>query len=174
MKGGELTRDLLMEAGGWKEMKSAREMHRGGLVCEAAYENGWLEGVVLTGGQRKKVRMEIVSCTHMENKCSCLMSRREGRVCAHAIAVGLEVIDTGKQIGESLPETEVGSPEQHWPEITEEFQEEAYGLECRVMLPLKVADSWERGQLLVVFGTEYEGEEHLLASWSEEYVLQVG
>ena len=174
MKEVELTRDLFMEAGGWKEMKAAREMHRGGLVCEAAYENGWLEGVVLIGGQRKKVRMEIVSRTHMENKCSCLMSRREGRVCAHAIAVGLEVIDPGERSGEAPPEVETGNVEQHWPEITEEFQEEAYALECRVMLPLKVADSWERGQLLVVFGTEYEGEEHLLASWSKEYVLQVG
>ena len=174
MKGVELTRDLLMEAGGWKEMKAAREMHRGGLVCEASYANGSLEGVVLIGGQRKKVRMEIVSSTHMENKCSCLMARREGRVCAHAIAVGLEVIDPGKRPDESPPEEEVDQLEQRWPEITEEFQEEAYALECRVMLPLKVADSWERGQLLVVFGTEYEGEEHLLASWSQEYVLQVG
>ena len=99
----ELTRDLLMEAGGWKEMKAAREMHRGGLVCEASYANGSLEGVVLIGGQRKKVRMEIVSSTHMENKCSCLMARREGRVCAHAIAVGLEVIDPTWRRGDRVP-----------------------------------------------------------------------
>ena len=33
----ELTRDLLMDAGGWKEMKAAREMHRAGLVREATY-----------------------------------------------------------------------------------------------------------------------------------------
>ena len=116
MKGVELTRDLLMEAGGWKEMKAAREMHRGGLVCEASYANGSLEGVVLIGGQRKKVRMEIVSSTHMENKCSCLMARREGRVCAHAIAVGLEVIDPGKRPDESPPEEEVDQLEQRWPE----------------------------------------------------------
>ena len=38
MREVELTRDLLMEAGGWREMKSARGMHRGGLVSEASYE----------------------------------------------------------------------------------------------------------------------------------------
>lgn len=163
-----------MEAGGWKEMKSARGMHRSGLVGEVAYENGWLEGVVLIGGQRKKVRMRVVSRTHMENKCSCLMARREGRVCAHAIAVGLEVIEPTPGPEEVPLETEGETPEQHWPAVTEGFDEEAYSVQCRVMLPLKVADSWERGQLLVVFGTEYEGEEHLLASWGEDYVLQVG
>ena len=57
----ELTRDLLMDAGGWKEMKAAREMHRNGLVREASYENGVLAGVVVTGGKPKKVRMKIIS-----------------------------------------------------------------------------------------------------------------
>ncbi len=163
-----------MEAGGWKEMKSAREMHRSGLVAEGSYENGWLEGVVLIGGQRKKVRMQVVSSTHMENRCSCLMARREGRVCAHVMAVGLEVIDPAPAPEESSLEAEGETPEKRWPGVIEGFEEEAYSVQCRVMLPLKVADSWERGQLLVVFGTEYEGEEHLLASWGEDYVLQVG
>ena len=71
----ELTRDLLMEAGGWREMKAAREMHRSGLVREAVYRDGWLEGVVMMGGQPKRVRMKIISATHMENKCSCLLRK---------------------------------------------------------------------------------------------------
>ena len=50
----ELTRDLLMDAGGWKEMKAAREMHRGGLVRRAEYKDGWLEGLVLMGGKEKR------------------------------------------------------------------------------------------------------------------------
>ena len=169
----ELTRDLLMDAGGWKEMKAAREMHRGGLVRVAKYTDGWLEGSVLMGGKEKKVRMQVLSRTHMENKCGCLTARREGRICAHAIAIGLEVIDPSQPVGEEGPGQDQEKVKSCWPRVEEEFKAEAYPVECRVMLPLKVKDSWDRGQMLVVFATEYEGEEHLLSSWSEDYALQV-
>ena len=170
----ELTRDLLMDAGGWKEMKAAREMHRGGLVRRAEYRDGWLEGLVLMGGKEKKVRMQILSRTHMENKCGCMTARREGRVCAHAIAIGLEVIDPSRPVAEEAPESKREEVKSCWPLLEEEFEAEAYPVECRVMLPLKVKDSWDRGHLLVVFATEYEGEEHLLSSWGEDYALQAG
>ena len=174
MREVELTRDLLMEAGGWREMKSARGMHRGGLVSEVSYENGWLEGVVLMGGERKRVRMQVVSRTHMENRCSCLLARREGRVCAHAMAVGLEVLEPAAAPDETLLESGGDPARERWPGVIEEFDEAAYPVQCRVMLPVKVADSWDRGQLLVVFGTDYGGEEHLLATWGADYVLQAG
>ena len=174
MTGVELTRDLLMDAGGWKEMKAAREMHRGRLVRAAAYENGWLEGIVLMGGKEKKVRMQVVSRTEMENKCTCLTARREGRVCAHAIAIGLEVIEPTLPEEGANPETENEEVNSCWPVITERYEEEAYPIQCRVMLPLRIEESWSRGQLMVVFATDYEGEEHLLGSWGEDYVLQAG
>ena len=68
----EITRDLLMDAGGWKEMKAARSLHRQGLVSEARYEGGVLSGLVRDGGKPKKVRMAIRSRTDMENFCPCL------------------------------------------------------------------------------------------------------
>ena len=40
----------------------------------------------MTGGKPKRVRMKVISRTHMENKCPCFLARRDGRVCAHAIA----------------------------------------------------------------------------------------
>ena len=73
----EITRDLLMDAGGWKEMKAARALHRQGLVSEARYEGGVLSGVVRDGGKPKKVRMVIRSRSDMENTCSCPRARRE-------------------------------------------------------------------------------------------------
>ncbi|MFP6881931.1 MAG: DEAD/DEAH box helicase [Roseibacillus sp.] len=169
----ELTRDLLMDAGGWKEMKAAREMHRSGLVREAVYENGWLEGMVSIGGKPRKVRMELISRSHMENKCTCFMARRDGRVCAHAIAVGLEVIEpTAKQ--EEPVEEEAVAVEDRWPAVTEEFSEESSPVQCRVLLPIRIEPSWERGQLMVGVSTDYEGEEHLLATWGPDYTLYAG
>ncbi len=169
----ELTRDFLMDAGGWKEMKAAREMHRIGLVKEASYENGWLEGMVSIGGKLTRVRMQIISRSHLENKCTCFLVRRDGRVCAHAMAVGLEVIAPTARAEEPTKE-ESAVVEDRWPAITEGLTEEAYSVQCRVMLPIRIEPSWEHGQLMVGVGTEYEGEEHLLATWNGDYTLQVG
>ena len=131
-------------------------MHRGGLVREASYEEGWLHGVVVTGGKPRKVLMQVISRTHMENKCPCFLARRDGRVCAHAIAVGLEVIEpVGSQAApEPEPEAEI---EDRWPTVTEDRSEEGNAVQCRVMLPLRVADSWERGRLMVGIGVEWNG-----------------
>ena len=62
----ELTRELLMEAGGHVEMKKAREIHREGGVKSAEYRDGTLVGEVRVGGRFKKVSMEMISRTHME------------------------------------------------------------------------------------------------------------
>jgi hypothetical protein len=144
----ELTRDLLMDAGGWKEMKEARAMHRSGMVREASYEDGLLSGVVMTGGKPRKVRMRIRSRTDMENKCSCFQARRDGRVCAHAVAVGLEVVDPRKKPDEgSAGETVVPEPlEDRWPTLADSPDGDAVPCRCSVMLPLKIAPSWERGR----------------------------
>jgi hypothetical protein len=99
--------------------------------------------------------MQILSRSHMENKCPCFLARRDGRVCAHAVAVGLEVIEPtvregkrGEQEGREAKE----SVEDRWPTVTEEFSEDANVVRCRVMLPLKVEQSWEHGQLMVGIG----------------------
>ena len=100
----EITRDLLMDAGGWKEMKAARALHRQGLVSEVVYEEGVLSGVVRDGGTPNKVRLKINSRTDMENFCPCFRARREGIVCAHAVAVGLELIDPQGKVAEEVVE----------------------------------------------------------------------
>ncbi|MDB4537346.1 DEAD/DEAH box helicase [Akkermansiaceae bacterium] len=151
----ELSRDLLMDAGGHVEMKKARAIHREGGVKSAQYENGVLSGELRVGGKMKKVSMEIISKTHMENKCTCLMVRKDGRVCAHVVALGLEVIDP-----QTVVEEKIEPVEDRWPEVSEEGRE----LEVQVMLPLNVAAAWERGQVMVGFGAVLDGEEALLSA----------
>jgi len=151
----ELSRDLLMDAGGHVEMKKARGIHRDGGVKSAQYENGVLSGELRIGGKMKKVSMEIISKTHMENKCTCLMVRKDGRVCAHVMALGLEVIDPQK-----VTEEPAAPPEDRWPIVSEEGTE----LEMQVMLPLNVETAWERGQVMIGFGAVLEGEEILLSA----------
>ena len=159
----EMTRDLLMDAGGWQEMKKARAIHRQGGVKSAEYKDGILVGETRVGGKMKKISMEIISKTNMENKCTCLMVRRDGRVCAHIIAIGLEFIDPQK-----APEVANPEPvEDRWPTLSEEGKEAS----LQVMLPLKIEPAWERGQLMVGFGAVVDGEETLLSALSGSYRL---
>lgn len=152
----ELTRDLLMDAGGHVEMKKARAIHRDGGVKSAEYKDGVLAGETRVSGKIKRISMDLISRTHMENHCTCLMVRRDGRVCAHIMAIGLEVIDP--QIVEKPESSE--PVEDRWPGLSTEGKE----LSLSVMLPLNVESSWERGQLMVGFGATLEGEETLFSA----------
>ncbi len=161
----ELTRDLLMDLGGHVEMKKARAIHREGGVQSAEYRDGVLSGELRVGGRMKKVSMELISRTHVENHCTCLMVRKDGRVCAHVMALGLEVIDPSQR--ERLPAVEqtVGD---RWPGLAES----GTPLAMQVMLPLKVETGWERGSLMTGFGAVIEGEETLLSAVPDgEYLL---
>ncbi len=155
----ELTRDLLMDVGGHVEMKKARAIHRDGGVKSAEYKEGILSGETRVSGKVKRISMELISRTHMENRCTCLMVRQDGRVCAHIMAIGLEVIAPTQEIASPAPEIY----EDRWPGLSADGR----ALELQVMLPLKVESSWERGQLMVGFGALIEGEEVLLSALAE-------
>jgi len=156
----ELTRDLLMDAGGHVEMKKARAIHREGGVKSAEYKDGILSGETRVSGKIKRVSMEIISRTHMENHCTCLLVRRDGRICAHVIAIGLEVIDPKKKEPVS---TATAPTKDKWPSVSPD----GTPLSLQIMLPLKVEPSWERGQLMVGFGAALADDEILLSALPE-------
>ena len=153
----EMSRDLLLAAGGHVEFKMARDIHRGGNVQSAKYENGVLSGELRIGGKLKKISMEIFSPTHMENKCFCPMARREGRVCSHIIAVGLEVVEPLNRPEKKAPEETI---KDRWPKLSATGKP----LSLQVMLPLDVESAWKKGAVMIGFGAELEGEEMLLAA----------
>lgn len=155
----ELTRELLMDVGGHVEMKKARGIHRDGGVKSAEYKDGVLSGETRVSGKIKRISMELISRTHMENRCTCLMVRQDGRVCAHIMAIGLEVIDPTVRAS-SAPSEPI---EDKWPRLTED----GIPLQLQVMLPLKVEPSWERGQVMVGFGAVLGDDEILLSALSE-------
>lgn len=151
----ELTEKSLLEIAGWKVMKEARGLWRGGLVAEASYFDGVLEGRVRGAAKTGKARMVIRSTSDVDNECGCFAARRMGVVCAHVVAVGLEFIDprskpapveTAKAAGPVVCED--------WPQWTVEEDAEARPVRLRVLLPLNLERSWEAGQLMV--GVEVE------------------
>ncbi len=87
-----LTERLLADAGGWQVMKQARSLHEMRRIAAAAYEPPILQGRVREGETEYRAGLRILSKSNIENLCSCRVSRQLGAICAHSLAVGLEVL----------------------------------------------------------------------------------
>jgi superfamily II DNA or RNA helicase len=84
-----ITERFLSDAGGWQALKQARALHEMGRVLEATYDPPLLQGRVREGENELKSGLRILSASKVENLCTCRMSRRDGMICPHALAVGL-------------------------------------------------------------------------------------
>lgn len=172
----ELSRQFLTDTGGWKEMKEARAIHSAGRTSEASYSDGVLEGVVREGSKHLKVRMEIATRTNMENRCPCYRARRDGIICAHALAVGLEFLEpTVKAPVVAAKEEKAKSPKialsPDWPTITEQASDDSIPATFHLVLPPDLPGAWDKGR--ITFGVEVElgGERRLLKALSPETQL---
>lgn len=166
----ELTTKLLMDTGGWREMKEARAIHAAGSVEEASYAKGKLEGLVFTKGRSRKVRVDIRTRTWWDNHCTCPLAKRDGAVCAHALAVALQIIDpvekaepvSSSEGASSSPSAPVAPPKPKlspdWPKVTERPDDEAaIPGQLFVVLAPNVASAWEKGRLTAGIEIELEG-----------------
>jgi SNF2 family DNA or RNA helicase len=87
-----ITERFLSDAGGWQALKQARSLHAMGRVLEAKYAPPLLEGRVREGESEFRSGLKILSASNVENLCTCRDSRQRGVVCAHSLALGLEII----------------------------------------------------------------------------------
>lgn len=87
-----ITERFLSDAGGWQALKQARSLHQMGRVIAAKYEPPLLDGRVREGEQEFRSGLKILSASNVENLCTCRESRLRGMICAHSLAVGLEII----------------------------------------------------------------------------------
>jgi superfamily II DNA or RNA helicase len=88
----ELTEKFLLAMGGWQAFKEARALHAAGRVLEASYEPPLLKGRLAEGGKSFLAGLKLRNAIDIENLCSCRDSRVRGIICAHSLAVGLQVI----------------------------------------------------------------------------------
>ena len=88
----ELTEKFLVSLCGWPVFQEARAIRAAGRVSEATYESPVLKGKVSSGGKSFLAGLKFRSATDVENLCPCRDSRARGIICAHAVAVGLEVL----------------------------------------------------------------------------------
>src|SRR6266404_5532895 len=85
----ELTETLLSKSAGWEAMKLARAYLAQGQVLSSNWTPPLLRGVVQAGEISYRASMVVKSETDIENLCTCREAREWGKLCAHAVGVGL-------------------------------------------------------------------------------------
>lgn len=95
--------------GGWDAFKQARAIHAAGRVVEASYEPPLLKGKISDGGKQFLAGLRMRNSIDVENLCSCRDSRARGIICAHSLAVGLQVLQPGRKSERDTPAAPVRS-----------------------------------------------------------------
>lgn len=85
----EITEKWLGEIGGWAAMKAARSVMAAGNVEVTEKSPTLIRGLVGNGKSRMASGLRIRSKSDVETLCTCLVARRTGNICEHALAVGL-------------------------------------------------------------------------------------
>jgi superfamily II DNA or RNA helicase len=85
----DITEKWLGEIGGWQAMKAARMIVAAGKVQVTERSHDLVRGHV--GGEKSRLSsgLRIRSKSDVENLCTCMMARRTGQICDHALAVAL-------------------------------------------------------------------------------------
>ena len=158
-----ITEKLLLNAGGWQAMKPARELLKSGRVSEAKYEPPLLSGYVREGAKNFRSGLRIKSAIDVENLCSCWESRSAGKICAHSVAVGLGYLNPPAAVvaapnESTIPEVPAG------PRFVAADSADAALTTLHVILPLKFAGAWQKGQIMIVVEAEVSGKRTLVST----------
>ncbi len=97
---------------GWPVVKQARALHEAGRIIEASYEAPVLRGRYSEGGKQFPAGLRMRNPIDVENLCPCRDSRVRGIICAHSVAVGLEVLHPRKRRNPSPCESSAPRPHQ--------------------------------------------------------------
>lgn len=156
----ELNEKLLIEAGGWQVLKHAKALVATGRVISANYTPPILHGLVREGEKEFRAGLKIVSNSNIDNLCGCIDSQRQGKICAHSLAVGLSLIQRPAAVVErplAVPAARPAGPE---------FITSGRGERVRLhfVLSPKLEHGWSRNQIMVGFEAERGGRRVLLNS----------
>jgi superfamily II DNA or RNA helicase len=165
----DLNLNLLAEIGGWPALKEARALVGRGRVREAGREGAVLRGRVQ--GAEKVYDAQITLAARVadiEVRCTCAESRRSGRVCAHALAVGVALLPAGgssQGVGTApshgvrrLPEETRRPPARAKRWLIGEAPAGTPLLEITVLLPLQWNDAFTRDSMRVILEAQ-QGKE---------------
>src|SRR6476659_2931307 len=144
-------------------MKPARELLKSGRVSEAKYEPPLLSGYVREGAKNYRSGLRIKSAIDVENLCSCWESRSAGKICAHAVAVGLGYLNppaaaVAAPNEPTMPEAPAG------PRFVAADSADAALTTLHVILPPNFAGAWQKGQIMIVVEAEVSRNRTLVSA----------
>ena len=87
-----LSERFFQQAAGWEVVQQAKMLLGAGKVMSANYTPPLLKGVVVAGESSVRAGLVIQSPSDIENLCPCRDSRDRGIICAHSVALGLQII----------------------------------------------------------------------------------
>ncbi|MGI8437111.1 MAG: DEAD/DEAH box helicase [Chthoniobacterales bacterium] len=147
-----ITRKLLVNAGGWPAMKAAEQMHGAGRVMEASYEPPLLSGMVKDGLRTLRSGLRVKTFSDVENLCTCRESRAWGKICAHSLAVGLELLSPKRREEAPTPLARDESPSEPapGPKFVEIGTAEVPEIALHFILPPNFESAWDKGQIMLV------------------------
>ena len=152
MNSAELTAELLSRIAGWEAVKQARGIVAAGRVREATWAPPRLTGLVQDGGTSLRTGLVIHDAINVDNLCSCRAARRDGIICPHAVAVGLQVIADRER---PAPTSEPPAPAKPDRPAGHHLQrasanEAGEPVELHVILPPNFATALAKGRIMVV------------------------
>jgi superfamily II DNA or RNA helicase len=160
-----ITERFLSDTGGWQALKQARALHDMGRVLAANYEPPLLQGRIREGEQELRSGLKILSQSNVENLCTCRESRRNGMICAHALAIGLEIIKPRPVAAAPVAPVTPPAPAIPEPVPGSKFSlDEGEPVEICVILPPNFIGAWEKGGIMLVIEAVSGGRRVLLSA----------
>ena len=155
----ELSTNLLVDLGGWPAMKEARTLVQRGLVREAARDGAIIRGKVQAAEKVHEPRITLAErAANVEVHCTCIESRRHGRVCSHALAVGLAVMEGKLTRPAATPKAAISHGPRLQRKLVDDAPPEIPRIEFSVLLPLQLKDALAKDPVRVILEARREND----------------
>jgi len=162
-----ITERFLSDTGGWQALKQARALHDMGRVLAASYEPPLLQGRIREGEQELRSGLKILSQSNVENLCTCRESRRNGMICAHALAIGLEIVKPRPAAVAPVVPSSAKPPAPATPKPVpgpKFATDSGEPVEICVILPPNFIGAWEKDSIMLVIEALSGGRRVLLSA----------
>ena len=86
------TEKLLKDWAGWRAFRDGKALFERGVVEKVAYEHPFVTGNLNLGPRGMRSKFEVLKNGLVDNHCPCRDNQERGLICAHLVAMGMEVI----------------------------------------------------------------------------------
>jgi superfamily II DNA or RNA helicase len=152
-----ITQKLLAGAGGWPAMKMAKQLQEAGRVTDVSYVPPLLSGMVREGNRNLRSGLRIKTESDIENLCTCREAREWGKICAHALAVGLQHLAPAAA-PPAISAKPIAASVRSGPTFIEAGATTATPLALHFILPPNFDSAWAKRQIMLVTEVELRGK----------------